>query len=180
MNQLWLLGGLGLWLTAMFFSSRPLYHRYLRYGVPHRLRRLGLTPEGLTCSFDRMVYVVPVPNFDPWVLQATVADVAVELQMVGHLFPHLEGARVVLRTPDGARRPLAFMAVAQMSSPGLDQALLERRIDAQTYAAICAGRLVQPATMASMCAEVLSQLRHSGRYVAVGGSAVAGGSAAGR
>jgi hypothetical protein len=165
MSQTWSAVGLGLWFTVVFFTSRPLYHLYLRYGVPWWAHRWGLSPEGLAFSFDRMVYVVPVPNHDPLVLKATPADVAVEVQVIGRLFPQLQGARVMLRTPDGAGRPLAFMALAQMSSPMLDEAQLEGRIDARTYGLICASHLVQPATLRAMCDEVLLQLRHSGRYV---------------
>lgn len=163
-NLIIVLTNFGLWLVLIVLISRPAYGLYLRWFVPSRLKALGLSLNDLLYSLDRMVYLVPLPNYDPRMTGAARADMRVEPEFTGWVDPRLKGVRVLLRCQTGVERPLAYLAAEHFTPPALDRLLLEGRIDQHLHGQISAAKLIQTATMQHMLDEVHAQLQGN-RYV---------------
>ena len=137
-------------LALLLLGSRLFYRLHLRRYARYRLAQLGSSLEEVKCSLDRMIFLVPLPTYEEDLRRASVADIGVEMDVSGWLFPELKGIRVMLLGPMSSQRQIAYMIADQFTSPTLDRLLLGGKLDRRSYGLVCRSLLVQPGTLAEI------------------------------
>lgn len=149
-------------LTVLLLASRLFYDRHLGSYGHRKLAQLGHSLKDVRCSLDRMIYLVPLPTYEEALRKASEADLAVEMDLRGWIFPELKGIRVALQGAN-TERQIAYVIADQFTSPTLDRLLLDGKLDRHSYGLVSRSLLVQPATLAEIRSTAHKRLQ-SGPY----------------
>ncbi|ACL70878.1 hypothetical protein [Halothermothrix orenii] len=163
MKVLLALLNISIFLAIVIGASKYFYFTYLKRFTTKILHKYNYTLDDLKYSFEEIIYFVTLPTNNPLIINSSLDDLYIEKEFISHVYPTINGLKIILKTPDSRDMLVAYLARDKFRIPLLEKMVYVGKIDSQTYTRMTAYKLVHPHTINEIKEEVHRQLK-SKRY----------------